>query len=277
MPTKKPKVSVVLTIYNGEKYFHNRAIPSILKQNYDNYEFIIVDDGSTDKTPSLLEKLEQENKKARVFFPGRLGRAKALNFAVDKARGKYIAIQDLDDTSTSNRLKIQAGYLDKNPEIGMVGGYYQLIDKNRDEKYLRMPPLEHKELITAMSKYIPFAHTVVMFRKEAWQQVGGYPDVKNIIDLRMWINFAEKGWKLANIPENIGTHWVYTNSYWHKKFKYKKRQRELAGVQLSAVKKLNLPLYYYTYPFGRLFYAYFPDNIKRFIRRKIAGSKEDDR
>ncbi|MFW6022665.1 MAG: glycosyltransferase family 2 protein [Halanaerobiaceae bacterium] len=273
MKVKTPDVSVVLTVYNGEEYI-DRAIPSILDQIYTNYELIIVDDGSTDKTPDLLAELAAEDNRIKVYTIDRLGRSKAINLGIEKAEGIYIAIQDIDDISYPNRLSTQVDFLNKHPRVGVVGGYYQLIDENREEKYVRMPPTEHNSIINAMCKYIPFAHTLVTLRKKAWQDVGGYPDVDNIIDLRMWIAIAEKGWKLANIPEIIGEHWVYKESFYHKKFKYKKRQRELAGVQASAVNKLNLAKWKYIFPLSRLIYPYIPDNIKRNIRRKFSGLKE---
>lgn len=268
-----PKVSVILTIYNGEKYF-DRAIPGILAQDFDDFEFVIVDDGSTDSTPELLAELSARDSRVKLLTGGRMGRRAALNYGIENAVGEYIAIQDIDDISYPERLSLQVDFLDKHPEVAVVGGYYQLIDENRDEKYVRMPPLDHQALINAMCKYIPFAHTLVTMRKKAWQDVNGYPESDNIIDLRMWIAIAEKGWKLANIAEIIGEHVVYQESFFHNKFKYRDRQRELATVQASAVRKLNLAKWKYIYPCSRLIYPYIPDKIKRGIRRTLTGLKE---
>jgi hypothetical protein len=127
-----------------------------------------------------------------------------------------------------------------------------------------------------MSKAIPFAHTLVTLRAEALRQVGGIAEVSNITDLRTWIAIAEAGWELANIPKVLGEHYVYAESYWHKQFKYKHRQRELARVQLSAIWRLHLGWWRVVYPLGRLLYSGLPDDLKRFVRRKLAGSQEVD-
>ncbi len=275
MSEGNPLVSVVLTIYNGEDYF-DRAIPAILEQTYDNFEFIIVDDGSDDSTPELLEKVASGDERVRILSGGRMGRAAALNYGIKESNGKYIAIQDIDDISYPRRLSLQVDFLESNNDIGVIGGYYNLIDENRSERYIRKPPVKHEDIIKSMSKYIPMAHTLATLRKAAWKEAGGYPDVDNIIDLRMWIRIAEKGWKLANIPEVIGEHWVYQDSSFNRAFKYKDRQRELAGVQASAVKKLGLAKWRYIYPAARYIYPYIPDGIKRVIRRTIAGLKEEN-
>jgi glycosyltransferase involved in cell wall biosynthesis len=85
-----PHVSVITTVYNGERFF-DRAVPSILDQAGVDFEWVIVDDGSTDRTPELLADLVGRDLRVRVRSPGRLGRARALNLAVEHARGIHIA------------------------------------------------------------------------------------------------------------------------------------------------------------------------------------------
>ncbi len=275
MTQSQPKVSVISTVYNGEPYF-NQSIPSILGQKYGNFEYIIIDDGSIDGTQEYLRKLAQQDSRVRVFFPGRLGRAKALNYAVEQAKGDYIANQDFDDTSHPERLRLQANFLDTYPEVGLVGGAYIHVDDNRREKYIRTPATDHHQLIKTMAQCVPFAHTVTTFRREAWQQVGGYPLVDNLIDLRFWLKIAGYGWKLGSVSDVIGEHWVHPNSFWHQNFKYQQRQQDLAEVQWQAIRQFNLPLWYGTYPFGRYFYAYLPTDLKRWIRCKLLGIKEEN-
>jgi glycosyltransferase involved in cell wall biosynthesis len=275
MTQSQPKVSVISTVYNGEPYF-NRSIPSILAQKYENFEYIIVDDGSTDRTQEYLTKLAQQDSRVRVFFPGRLGRAKALNYAVKQAQGDYIANQDFDDTSHPERLCLQADFLDTHPELGLVGGSYVRIDEERQEKYIRNPASEHHQLVKTMAQCVPFAHTITTFRKEAWQQVGGYPLVDNLIDLRFWLELVKCGWQVASIPEIVGEHFVHSASFWHRNFQYRQRQQDLAQVQWQVVKKLHLPFWYGAYPISRYAYSYLPNDIKRFVRRNLLGMKEKD-
>jgi glycosyltransferase EpsE len=269
------KVSVITAVYNGEAYF-DRAPPSVLAQTIDDFEWLIVDDGSSDRTPQLLHQLAARERRVRVLSPGRLGFAGALNYAIEHARGVYIANQDFDDRSYPDRLRLQAAFLDAHPEVGVVGGRYLLIDETRGERYERRPPEEHAQIVRAMASRIPFAHTVVMFRKEAWRQAGGYPQLDSLVDFRLWIEFGRRGWRFANLPALIGEHVVHEQSYFLSNFKYQARQRNLAQLQLSAIRTFGLPQWMNIFPAGRYFYWALPDGVKRAVRRLLAGSRERD-
>ncbi|MGH8120177.1 MAG: glycosyltransferase family 2 protein [Gammaproteobacteria bacterium] len=270
-----PRVSVISTVYNGEPYFE-RSVPGILHQSLKDFEWIIVDDGSNDRTPGLLSELQSRDPRVRVVSAGRVGRAKALNLAVENARTEYIANQDFDDSSNPDRLKLQADFMDTHPEVGVLGGHYLVIDKKRGERYVRMPPIEHRQITMAMASRIPFAHTVVMFRKSAWQDANGYPQVDKLIDFRLWIAMGALGWKFACLPQVLGEHFVYPESYWHRNFAYQTSQREIANSQLVAINALGLPFWTRIYPLGRYIYWLLPNRIKRFARRFLGGSNEQD-
>ena len=199
-----------------------------------------------------------------------------MNHALPYARAPYVARQDFDDVSYPERLSEQVAFLDAHPRVGMVGTWYVLDDANRGERYVRQWPTDDRDLRRRMSAAIPFAHTLVTLRTDVLRQVGGIAEVDNITDLRTWINIASMGWELANIPTVLGEHFVYAESFWHKNFTYKKRQRELALVQLSAIFRLRLGWWRVVYPLGRLVYSSLPDDLKRFIRRRIVGSREVD-
>jgi glycosyltransferase involved in cell wall biosynthesis len=270
-----PKVSVVSTVYNGEPYF-DRAIPGILSQTFEDFEFIIVDDGSTDRTLARLREVAAGDRRVRVFAPGRLGAAAAYNFGVAQATGEYVARQDFDDRSHGDRLRLQVTLLDSQAELGLVGGYYVLVDERRGERYVRMPPADHAGIVAAMARYVPIAHTVATFRRQAWAEVGGYPPVNNLIDLRFYLRVAKRGWRLANVPEVIGEHHVHDSSFFHQRLKYTERQRDLANVQAQVVRELGLPRWMYLYSLGRHAYAYIPPGLKRVVRRGLVGSRERD-
>jgi glycosyltransferase involved in cell wall biosynthesis len=270
-----PKVSVVTTVYNGEPYV-DRAIPGILEQRFRDFEWIVVDDGSTDRTPEILQELAARDARVRVLSPGRLGLVGAANHGVRQARGDYIARQDFDDTSYPERLGLQVSFLDAHPEVGVVGGHYLLVDENRGERYVRMPPAGHAAIVAAMARYIPFANTIVMFRRQVWSEAGGYPDVADLEDLRLWLEAGKRGWRFANIPEVLGEHYVHASSFFHRSFRYVDRQRDLARLQAQVVRELGLPSWMYLFPWGRYLYAYFPTGLKRALRRGVGGLRERD-
>lgn len=270
-----PRVSVVTTVYNGESYF-DRAAPGIFAQTFDDFEFVIVDDGSTDRTPEMLRELAAQDRRVRVLSPGRKGFAPALNYGISQARGEIIARQDFDDRSYPDRLRLQVAFLDAHPEVGVVGGHYVLVDENRGERYVRMPPTDHDDIVTAMAKYIPLAHTVATFRRRVWTEAGGYPEVTDLEDIRFWCRVAKLGWRIANPPEVMGEHYVHGSSFFHRTFKYAQRQRHLARVQAQVVRELGLPSWMYVFAMGRYAYAYCPTILKRAVRRTLGGSQERD-
>lgn len=270
-----PRVTVLTSVYNGLPYF-DRAIPSILGQTYGDFEFLIVDDGSSDGTEEKLEQVARKDSRIHVLKPGRVGFSRALNFGLARAKGEYIARQDFDDISYPLRLERQVAFLDSHPKVGLVGGYYIIEDENRGERYVRRWPVDHESLVRAMSKAIPFAHTLVMLRKEALVAAGGIAEVETITDLKTWIRVAQLGWKLANIPEVLGVHYVFQTSHFHQAMRYRKRQRVLAGIQAQAVIKLRMAPWRLIFPASRLVYAFMPNTLKRFVRRRLVGSTEED-
>jgi glycosyltransferase EpsE len=272
---RPPRISVVTTVYNGAPYV-DRAIPGILAQTFTDFEWVLVDDGSVDGTAEVLRALAERDPRVRVFSPGRLGITGAANYGLAQARGEYIARQDFDDRSHPDRLRRQVEFLDAHPDVGVVGGYYTLVDENRGERYVRMPPTEHEAIIPAMAKSIPFANTIVAFRRRVWVDAGGYPDVADLEDLRLWLEAAKLGWRFANIPEVLGEHYVHATSFFHRSFRYVDRQRHLARVQARVVRELGLPTWMYLFAVGRYAYAYCPTALKRVMRRRLGGSLERD-
>jgi len=270
-----PRVTVLTSVYNGLPFF-DRAIPSILKQTYKDFEFLIVDDGSTDGTAEKLDQVATQDARVSVLKPGRVGFSKALNYGLARAKGEYIARQDFDDISYAIRLEQQVAFLDSHPRVGLVGGHYIVEDENRGERYIRRWPTDHKSLVQAMSKAIPFAHTLVMLRKEALIAAGGIAEVETITDLKTWIRITQQGWELANVSEVLGVHYVFRMSHFHQAMKYRKRQRVLAAAQAEAIIKLRMAPWRLIFPASRLAYALLPKGLKRFVRRQLVGSTEED-
>jgi len=269
------KVSVVTAVYNGKEYY-DRVVGSILSQTCESFEWVIVDDGSTDGTLDRLKTLSEKKSDVKVYSPGRIGFVKALDYGIQRSNGKYIARQDFDDVSKPERLKAQVDFLDNNEDYGIVSSSYKVINKKRNERYIRNVPEKHENIIKDMSKCIPFPHTLTTFRKKAWREVGGYPNSDNITDLQMWIKIIKKGWKVRCLSKNLGVHIEHEESYWNSNYEYFERQKDLAQVQFRAVRDLNLPLWMSIYPAARLLYPMLPNRIKKIVRRGVGPFSEDD-
>lgn len=271
--TTEPRISVVTPVYNGQRWLP--VVESqILGQTFSDFEWIIVDDGLTDCSPTLLRDLARRDERVRPIFPGRVGFVNALNLGVARAQAPLIARQDIDDGSEPDRLDRQYRFMLRNENVGVLGGYWKVINVGRGESFVRMPPTDHVELIRHLPIYIPFAHTLVMFRQEAWRQAGGYKDLLCAEDLLLWIEIAARGWELANLPLVLGSHLVHTESFWYRNFKYAAMMKTMAHVQAQAIRKLNLPPWMYVYPMTRYLYAFCPNNLKRLVRRRIVGEAD---
>ena len=202
----KPTVSVVMPTYNAEKYL-KEAIDSILAQTFTDFELLIVDDNSKDKTIDIIKSYQDPRIKL-IEGPNK-GIAAALNKGIREARGKYIARMDADDISLPDRFKKQVEFLEKHEDISLVGSWqhhFGLYDS-----YHR-PPSEPEVLKTVILLGCEMCHSTVMFRKDDFvSRHLFYPENSPQEDFELWSK-AIGELKLANIPEVLGEYRVTGNS-----------------------------------------------------------------
>ncbi len=122
-----PTVSVLMPVYNGERYLRP-AIESILAQTFTDFEFVIIDDGSNDTSPSILRQYADRDPRVKLFLREHRGVPDTLNEAFATSRGKYLARMDCDDVALPERFARQVALLDADPAVVCAGGYFQLID-----------------------------------------------------------------------------------------------------------------------------------------------------
>ena len=122
-----PIVSVVMSVLNGERFLRE-AVESILDQSLREFEFIIINDGSTDFSGSILDSYQHKDPRLRVVHQENMGLVESLNRGCGLARGKYIARMDADDIAIQDRLRWQADFMETHPEVGVVGGAVEVID-----------------------------------------------------------------------------------------------------------------------------------------------------
>jgi len=272
--SRRPLVTVLITAYNEADYIED-AVRSVLTQTYDNLEAVVINDGSSDGTEDVLSR-SFEDERLRVFNRERNGRVTSLNYGLDVASGAFVAMLDADDRCKPTRIKKQVSFLRKNKEVGVVGTDYIRIDKIRGESHIRGYPEEDRRIRKEMSKYIPIAHSSVMFRRRAVESVGDYNrDLYGHEDLELWIRVAHN-WKLANIPEPLVVRHIRSDSYWHRNFGAHARNAHLAKLNARAVAELSLPFYYYAFPIARLAYSWLPVPLKRITRRLVSDIEEQD-
>ena len=166
---KAPFLSVVMPVHNALPFL-DESIGSIVNQTFADFEFVILDDGSTDGSENVLRAWEKRDDRIRVFQSDRkLGLAGSSNLVVFKAKGPLIARMDADDISHPDRLRRQLEIFESRPDVVVVGTLCEGIDA----KGRPIRPRDRWRLVRH-SRYIPFPHGSAMFRRDAFDAVGGY-------------------------------------------------------------------------------------------------------
>lgn len=197
-----PLVSVLMPAYNASRYVAE-AVDSILAQTFADFEFLIVDDGSTDDTPQILKDYAARDGRIRVFTQPNGGVGAALNRGLSEARGEFIARMDADDVSLPHRLQREIDFLRGRPDCVLVGSRVLLIDAD-GEPLFEMPgiPLEHEQIDRLLMRADwAIVHPSTVMRREAVLRVGGYrADLVPVEDHDLFLRLAEIG-RLANLPD----------------------------------------------------------------------------
>lgn len=195
-----PSVSVVMSVYNGSEYI-DAAIKSILNQTFKDFEFIIVNDGSTDDS---LKKIQSyKDSRIKIISQDNKGLVASLNTAIAASITDNIARQDADDISVNNRLQAEYDAMHNNPEVVLLGSSIITIDENSKVLNQHKVLLNNSELKQELLVRSPFAHGSVMFNKDAFIKAGGYKQNDwPAEDYGLWVRMANHG-GFMNIDEPL--------------------------------------------------------------------------
>ena len=221
-----PQTTVLIPTYNCAKYIVP-AIKSVLAQKYADYELLIIDDGSTDTTEEIVSKISD----SRIVYlknSCNKGIVYTLNKGIEMAKGEYIARMDADDIVLGNRLEIQIDFLNKNPDHGIVGGWYQVTNENGKI-------IDTVEGVTNCSSAQlgllfrnQFAHSVVTMRTDLAKQLKYDPEFQYCEDYDLWVRFAEVS-KVTNLPA------YYLSYRWYSENSCNRKQKELKQAMLNLL------------------------------------------
>lgn len=265
-------VSVLLPIYNEEKRVAT-AIMSILNQTYTDFELLIINDGSRDKTEAMVRSFSDS--RIRLINNNKnLGLVKSLNKGIFSAKGKYIARVDADDPSLPTRLEKQVQFMEKNPEVAVLGTAAYHDDEIRKERFIRIPPNDDYKIKCEMVKYIPLEHSSIMARTAIFKEFSGYNEkCGDIEDLELWIRIGRK-YKFANLLEPLIIRNIRSDSFWFANYNSILRQLKFSKVAQKAISSFDLPKWYYFFIFSKVFYGLAPSLLKRFVRKIASQSQE---
>lgn len=220
-----PVVSVLMPAYNAQKYIA-LAIESILEQTFSDFEFIIIDDGSTDKTPLIIE--EYAKKDSRIIFlqnSQNLKISQALNLGLKIAKGEFIARMDADDWSYPERLRVQLDFMMAHPEVVISGANIEVCDQNLNILNSRTYLKTNLQIRNKIFKLNPFAHSVTFYRTEIAKKAGGYDANFNLAeDYDLYFRMGKYG-EFANISKVL--------------LKLRTHPQSLSAQQISTQSRLN--------------------------------------
>lgn len=196
-----PLVSVVTPVYNNERYLE-QAVQSILDQTLSDFEFILVDDESTDSSAAILERMSRQDPRIRVFRRPHTGIVGAMNDGLRLARAEFIARMDADDLALPHRLERQVEFLRDHPDHVLVGSRVMLIDPDGAPICEFVHETTHEEIDQGhVAMRWTVVHPAVMYRRQVVLDLSGYRgEYESLEDLDLFLRLAERG-RLANLPE----------------------------------------------------------------------------
>ncbi|MBI4435783.1 glycosyltransferase [Candidatus Uhrbacteria bacterium] len=195
------KVSVLMSVHNGERHIRE-AVLSLLDQTFREFEFLIVDDRSSDTTPQILEDIAAQDARIRVLTNStNIGLTKSLNLALRQTHSNYVARMDADDIALPSRLAKQVAFLDAHPDIDIVGTAYEWIDENDQVIGRPFVITDPDEIHRALPCTNPLLHSSVLMRRSALDRVRGYDEsYRRAQDYDLWLRLSRHS-RFANLPE----------------------------------------------------------------------------
>lgn len=262
---EQPKVSIIMGIYNCENTLE-KAIESILKQSYLNWELIMCDDGSCDETYRVAKRYAEKYHNIIVIKNEKNCKlAYSLNHCLKYATGKYIARMDADDESMEKRIATQVEFLERHPEYDVVGTAIQIKNGNVLSYVRRYPEFPMRQKVW---RTVPHAHPTIVIKKSVIESLHGYRSCKETMraeDLDLWFRFKMKGYNSYNIQEPL---YLYQES----KEDYKKRTVS-AAIQTSKIllkyyREMKVPKKYWYLIFKPVIAALMPVSFMERYHKK---------
>lgn len=265
-------VTVLMSVYNDERYLSD-SIESILKQTFTDFEFLIIDDGSTDSTAAILSRYAYIDSRVRIHtLHGNRGLGYCLNLGVSLAMGKFIARMDADDISRPDRLQRQVLFFQDNQELDVLGSYAVLIDEYGNGDRVRSVPLTKGDISRNVWSN-PFIHSSVMFKKESILRIGSYmPKLARRQDYELWFRAVKHNLNMQNIADPLISYRFSENTF---KKNNVGLMFEQAMIGVRGCFLVGAPLNAYFFVFYPFFRSFFPVTLQSWIRKSV--SKFDPR
>lgn len=230
----EPAISVIMSVYNGEAHLAE-AVESVLSQTFRDFELVILDDGSTDRSLEIVRGYAAKDSRVRLITRENRGLIASLNQLIDEARAPLLARMDADDRCHPERLAKQQDFLAAHPACGVVGSWAHRMDGDGKvwPGYIYKFPITSAEVRAAIGYESILAHPAVMYRRDVVRQAGGYRRAfKHVEDFDLWLRMADIT-EISNIPELLLTYRTHDDQITSR---HLLEQRINAGISLHAWK-----------------------------------------
>ena len=205
-----PVATVLLRVFNGERFLRE-ALDSVFAQRFDDFEFLVVDDGSVDRTPEILASYAGD-RRLRVIRQENCGLSHATRRGVEESRGRYVAIMDADDRAHPDRLAQQIAFLLEHSDHVLVGSSLRIIDETGTPVGIRRYPLDDAALRRASTLYNPFGHPSICFSRSDAIACGGYTtEFETVEDFDFNLRLRTRGWG-ANLADPLVDYRIHSHS-----------------------------------------------------------------
>lgn len=210
-----PNISVLIPAYNAERYL-GEALESLSCQSFEDFEVVVVNDGSSDKTGEVAELHAEKDSRIRVLHQKNQGISAATNAAASLARAPLLAKLDADDMAASDRLEKQFCFMSRNPQVVCCGSAISYIDDRGRKSGSRSFPLSNNLIQEQILSYGCFAHSAVIYRRAAFFDAGMYRrEFKSCVDFDLLLRLSEQG-EMANLPEALCLYRLHPNQLTHR-------------------------------------------------------------
>ncbi len=204
MESSSPLLSVLMTVFNAEKYL-SASLQSICQQTFKDWEFLIIDDASTDQSRRIAQEYAHRDQRFRLITnEHNQGQTICLNQGLREARGRWIARQDADDLSLPTRFEEQMKVIEEYPHLALVGTSGVMINERDELVGLLDVPLRQEVIVWSMALANPFLHTSVCFQTNIIRFLGGYdPQYRIAQDYDLWARLIAAGYDTKNLPNRL--------------------------------------------------------------------------
>lgn len=243
-----PLLSVVIASFNEPPSVLFESLRSVQAQSFTDFECIVVDDSTKSESADACRAFcEADSRFKYIHPPERLGLSKSLNAGLLAARGRFIARFDADDVNCADRFQHQLAFLEQHPDVDVVGSNIEITDEKGRTIAFREYPENHASIARGMHMTATLANPTTMFRREAYERMGGYnPEFKFSEDLELWLRWINGGVRFANIQKYLiryrkqdarrnSTHWRLNLKARMLNFRLDYLPTRLLGIAIVAI------------------------------------------